>query len=75
MFELLLYCMYVIFVSNNVCFHGHSVGAQLGINQMLTVDIKIPNRMVGLGEIYILSIYGLQGIISLPSSVEFVITI
>ncbi len=27
------------------------VGAQLGMSQMITVDIKIPNRMVGLGEL------------------------
>ena len=31
------------------CVHGR-VGAQLGLAQMITVEIKIPNRMVGLGE-------------------------
>jgi len=26
------------------------VGAQLGLTQMITIDIKVPNRMVGLGK-------------------------
>ena len=26
------------------------VGAQLGLASMITVEIKIPNRLVGLGE-------------------------
>lgn len=26
------------------------VGAQLGLSHMMTIEIKIPNRMVGLGE-------------------------
>lgn len=28
------------------------VGAQLGLQQMMTIEIKIPNRMVGLGRLY-----------------------
>lgn len=26
------------------------VGAQLGLTQMITIEIKVPNRMVGLGK-------------------------
>ena len=29
------------------------VGAQLGLPHMMTVEIKIPNRMVGLGKVYV----------------------
>ena len=27
----------------------YRVGAQLGLTQMITIEIKVPNRMVGLG--------------------------
>ena len=27
------------------------VGAQLGLQQMITIDIKVPNRMVGLSKL------------------------
>ena len=37
----------------NMCTHAHTnlrVGAQLGLPHMITIEIKIPNRMVGLGK-------------------------
>ena len=41
--------------STRVClfFFLVRVGAQLGLPHMMTVEIKIPNRMVGLGKVYV----------------------
>ena len=35
-----------------VCVDIRRVGAQLGMTQMMTIEIEIPNRMVGLGEFH-----------------------
>ena len=39
----------VLVSSSGVCLLVR-VGAQLGLQQMITIDIKVPNRMVGLSK-------------------------
>ena len=35
--------------TENIPYSFYRVGAQLGLTQMITIEIKIPNRLVGLG--------------------------